>query len=245
MSPWLHGMPSADPEVRLFLFPHAGGAASAYAHWLDMGGEGLELRSVQYPGRETRLRERPVSGIGELADQLARAVAADTPGARFAFFGHSMGALLAFEVARRLRDLGEGGPVHLFAAACAAPQVPRGIEVSTASDERLSAWLVRQDASAAEVVAHPELAALVLPSVRADLTAVENYRLVPGRPLDCPITVLTGVEDSLDGTAVTGWADHTTAGFGHHAFPGGHFFVRPSAAAVQALVRELLRAGPR
>jgi surfactin synthase thioesterase subunit len=239
--PWLTTKPRTPSGVRLFLFPHAGGAASAYTRWLGLGGAALDVRSVQYPGRETRSRERPLSDLMELADGLARAVAADgADGSPYAFFGHSMGALVAFETARRLRELGERGPEHLFVAACAAPQSPREPALSTLPDERLSAWLVRQNPAVAEVLAHPELAALVLPSVRADLTAVEHYRLVPGPALDCPVTVLTGAQDTVHGTDVTGWKDHTTGDFRHHEFPGGHFFVQPSASALIALVRDLL-----
>ncbi|MFF4948449.1 thioesterase II family protein [Streptomyces chattanoogensis] len=239
-SPWLTGIPTADPALRLFLFPHAGGAASAYAHWLDRGGDALEIRSVQYPGREARLRERPLHSIGELADGLARAIAAERPGPPCVFFGHSMGALVAFEVAKRLRDLGLSGPERLFAAACAAPQTPRRTTLGTLTDDLLAAWLIREDPSCAEALAHPELAALVLPALRADLTAVETYRPTPGPPLDCPVTVLTGSDDTLHGVAVTGWRDHTTDEFRHHEFPGGHFFVRTSEREVMNLMEDLM-----
>ncbi|MEU3838645.1 alpha/beta fold hydrolase [Streptomyces sp. NPDC028635] len=239
--PWLTAIPRTRSGVRLFLFPHAGGAASAYARWLDLGGGALDVRAVQYPGRESRLRERPPSGLVQLAEQLAHAVAADGgAGAPCAFFGHSMGALVAFETARHLRELGERGPDHLFVAACAAPQLPREPHLSTLPDERLRAWLEHQNPAVAEVLAHPELAALVLPAVRADLTAVEHYRMRPGPVLGCPVTVLTGDQDTVRGTDVTGWKEHTTGEFRHHEFPGGHFFVQPSASTLITLIRDLV-----
>ncbi len=225
------------------MFPHAGGAASTYSHWFDLANGDVEIRSVQYPGRETRLRELPPHSVGELADGLARAIAADEPGPDVVFFGHSMGGLVAFEVARRLRDLGQPSPRQLFVAACAAPGIRRIEGVSKLSDEELIDWLIHEDEAAAEALAHPELAALVLPPVRADLAAVETYEVVPGRPLDCPITVLTGADDTVQGPGISGWREHTTGEFGHHEFPGGHFFVRPAAGEIFTFMWDRLASG--
>lgn len=242
-APWLTGTPARNPAVRLFLFPHAGGAASAYAHWLGLGGDDLEIRSVQYPGRETRLRERPPHSIDRLAGPLAEAVAAEPPGPASVFFGHSMGALVAYEVARLLRDQGESGPQQLFAAACAAPGTPRTRSASLLPDERLLDWLRSSDEASAAALEHPELAALVLPALRADLTAVETYRAAPARPLDCPLTVLTGADDTLRAAQTAAWRKCTTGEFRQHEFPGGHFFVRSSASELLAFIKAGIASG--
>ncbi len=238
--PWLTGIPLENPAIRLFLFPHAGGSASAYGSWLDAGPRDIEIRAVQYPGRESRLREEPPRSITGLAGPLAAAVAAEPAGPPCVFFGHSMGSLVAFEVARTLREQGFPGPRQMFAAACAAPGGSRRQDVSLLPDEGLLDWARSHDEASAQALAHPELAALSLPALRADLTAVETYRAAPGPLLDCPITVLTGKEDSLHGTDITGWRDCTSSVFEHHEFSGGHFFVRSPENNVLAFLTDRL-----
>ncbi len=159
----------------------------------------------------------------------------------FAFFGHSMGGLVAFEVARRLREQGQS-PVHLFVSASRAPQLVREDRpIHVLPDHEFMDELRRLNGTPEEVLEHGELMGLLLPMIRADFTALETYRHVPGPPLDCPITALGGADDpSVGRTELQAWQRQTRAAFTLHLFPGDHFYLNSAEPAVLALVARAL-----
>lgn len=219
---------------RLFIFPHAGSGASYY-HFLarELKDTPLEVHILQYPGREMRVREKPVSDMATMAQGLARDLHnlfAEKP---FSFFGHSMGALLSFELTRHLREAGAALPRHLFLSGRQPPHFPpQNIQVETLDDTAfLDAVGRRYKALPAELLAHPEILELILPSLRADFTLMERHTHRQAPPLDTPFTLLNGVEDPwVDQPGVGEWQRHTQAPLRQRTFPGGHFYL-PTVAA--------------
>jgi surfactin synthase thioesterase subunit len=250
---WLrrfHPAPDRAP-ARLLLLPHAGGSASYYHPFSEALSGTLDVLAVQYPGRQERHHEPPVRDIGGLADRVVEALAAAGPGERgrpLALFGHSMGALVAYEAAVRLQE--HGTPVReLFASGRRAPSVPEDPEFPDSEDDSaLVADLRAMEGTDREVMDHPDLLRLVLPALRADYRAVRTYRYRPRPPLSCPVTTLIGDGDTrVDRTQAAAWADHTTGRHQLQVLPGGHFYLsapRQRTALVGLLLRRLAGRGP-
>ena len=226
---------------RLYCFPHSGGSAGEFVRWAD-GLSELEVLGLQLPGRGARLSEPAFTRMGPLVDDLVTNVSFGEP---FAFFGHSLGALVAYEVARALRSAGKPGPAHLFVSACAAPQLQgSGPEIHRLPDEELAAWIDSEYGSLGpDLLANPELLQTSLPAHRADFEVVETYRHELGRPLDRPITVIGGADDNLTRTELAGWTGHTTADVDILLLPGDHFYLRQRQSAVWELITRQLGRG--
>ncbi|WP_432146319.1 thioesterase II family protein [Streptomyces sp. bgisy084] len=229
--------PAPQAGRRLVCFPHAGGSASFYHPVSAALSPGVDVLAVQYPGRQDRRQEPTVDDIGHLADRIAEALEGwtDRP---LTFFGHSMGSLVAFEVARRLEH-GPNGPVRLFASGRRAPSAHRDEQVHRRDDDGIIAELRALSGTDARVLQDEELLRMVLPAVRSDYTAVETYRADPGAAVRCPVTVLVGDSDpktSLD--EAWAWEGHTTGGFDLRTFPGGHFYLADRQAEVLDVLRD-------
>jgi surfactin synthase thioesterase subunit len=214
-------------RLRLFCFPHAGAGASIYRTWSDDLPAEVEVCPVQLPGRENRLREPAVSQLPLLVEMLAGALwpYMDRP---FAFFGHSMGGLISFELARQLRRLQHPGPVHLFVAGCPAPQTPDPFpRISELPDRALVAELRRLNGVPALILQHAEMMRLVLPLMRADLALAEHYVYLAENPLDCPISAFGGRQDNaIRNEYLPGWREQTRSTFTLRVFEGDHFFLK-------------------
>lgn len=235
--------PMPEATVRLVCFPHAGGSASFFFPMVKPLAPAVEVVAVQYPGRQDRRHEPNIDSISELADRCFAAVRRfdDKP---LALFGHSMGAVLAYEVALRMREAGLPGPVRLFASGRRAPSRYRAEQVHLQPDDRIIAELRLLSGTNASVLADPELLEMIMPAVRSDYHAIETYRHDPQRRLDRPITVLTGDADPrVSMEEAKAWDDHTSAPIDLHVLPGGHFFLVERGDEVIALLRrELSRA---
>ncbi len=234
--------PRPGAALRLLCFPYAGGGASIYREWSAGLPGSVEVQAVQLPGRESRFREEPYRALGPLADETARVLAGRLE-APFAFFGHSMGAALAFEVTRRLRRAGHELPVHLFVSGRSAPRTPSDEDpIYDLPREEFFAELRRFEGTPEEVLQHEELMAMLEPVLRADFSVAETYEHVPDpEPLPVPITALGGVEDhEVPAENLDAWAEETSRAFERHLLPGGHFFLNQHRSAVLAIVgREL------
>jgi surfactin synthase thioesterase subunit len=230
------------PEFRLFCFPHAGGAASYYFPYGTALAPRAEVLAVQYPGRQDRRGEPLVDDIHRLADHIHAALPARSP-VPYAFFGHSMGAVLAFEVAARIEAAGGDAPVHLFVSGRRAPSVFKAGTVHLLDDRGLMVELSTVGGTDPRLLADWELMAAALPVTRSDYRAIERYRWTPCPPLSCPLTALVGTDDPQAPLAdAQAWRQHTTAGFTLRTFPGGHFYLNEQRAGVLATVRETMRA---
>ncbi|MGW0244886.1 thioesterase II family protein [Micromonospora sp. LA-10] len=225
----------------LVCFPHAGGSASYFTALSSELRSALHVFAVQYPGRQDRLRDRCLTSIFELAEESYAALRPllDRP---VAFFGHSMGAMIAFEVANLMRERLDAAPATLFVSGRRAPSRVRDESVHLRDDAGLVAELKKLSGTDSRILDDEDVLRMVLPSMRSDYRAVESYRFRPGPPLSCPVVALVGADDDkVDLDEARSWGDHTTGGFRLHVFPGGHFYLAEQRQAVADLVsRQLL-----
>ncbi|MFE5584786.1 thioesterase II family protein [Kitasatospora sp. NPDC056531] len=233
--------PRPGAALRLFCLPHSGGGAGPYHSWGARLGPEIEVVAIRLPGREARYRERPISRLDELVPALVRALAPwlDRP---HAWFGHSMGALIGYEVCRELRRCGLPEPVRLLASGRRAPHLPaRSRPVHDAPVADVVAYLKGLDGTPAELLDNPSALSMLLPTMRADLAVSERYRWQPGPPLDCPVSVLGGTADPVATTGeLHAWQLHTSAGCTVRMFDGGHFFLHDDPAPVLRAIAEEL-----
>lgn len=245
ISPFLPPTPApVDPRGRLLCVPFAGGGAGIFRSW-PAAMPFAHVVPLQLPGRERRLRERAYTAMGALIDDLAPAVVPllDRP---FAIFGHSMGAAIAFELARRLRDLGHV-PAHLFLSARRAPgEPPLHPPLFALPDARLIAETERLYGPFPDVLKqHPELLAMFLPTLRADYQLLDTWRPADAPPLSCPLTVLGGKDDhAVPPEVLEGWRAQTTGAFRLRILPGGHFFARDADDARDVVASTLAAERP-
>ena len=229
--------------LRLICFPYAGGGVSAYRPWSDALGPDVEVRPVQLPGRESRLDEPCCTDLDALVHGITNAVSALTA-ARTVLFGYSMGALLAFEVARELRR--RRLPVErLIVAAAPAPHLARSrSRMHELPDAELTEALRDLGGTPDVVFDDSELLQVLLPILRADFTLLERYRHKRDVPLACPISALGGRADALVSAAQLGaWRAHTQEAFDTASFPAGHFFMHACGERVRSHVAALLHRG--
>lgn len=227
-------------SVQLICLPPAGAGASRYREWPAHLPDHVKVVPLALPGRESRFHEAAIDSMDRLVDQLLREVSSHVE-RPFAFFGHSMGALLAFELIRRLRPLGFE-PVRFFAAGCGAPHLARiGPDRHTLPDHEFMTSVQELNGIPAEVLQHPDYVELVLPTLRSDFTLVETYVFRPRRALRCPVSAFGGLRDPEVGRGdLDAWSHHTTGRFTVHVLPGDHFFVDSSRKDLLGLVaREL------
>jgi len=230
--------PNESAERRVFFLPHAGGSAT-YFHPFSLAlPPSIEGLAVQYPGRQDRRTEACVNDLHVLAEMAYDALLPwlDRP---FAVFGHSMGASLGFEVARRLEAAGRP-PVALFVSGRRAPSRFRGEQTYRLADRELIRSLQRLQGTDARLFEDEEIVQMILPALRGDYTAAETYQVRPGPPLQAPIVVLTGrQDDQVTPEEAQAWQQHTTSAFRVRTFEGGHFFL---AERVLAIVDEISQA---
>jgi medium-chain acyl-[acyl-carrier-protein] hydrolase len=229
--------PNPKARLRLFCFPFAGGNAQIYRSFGTRLASDIEVCAVEIPGRGRRMCEEAYVQLSPLVADTSAALLPymDKP---FAFFGHSMGALISFELARLLRNEARQRPVHLFVSARRAPHIP-DLDPPTYNlpDEEFITEIRRLNGTPKEVLENDELSRLLLPILRADFSVCQTYDYQIQPPLECGITAYGGTED-VDVTKehIDAWREHTKGSFAAHMLQGNHFFLQSS----QEVLLELL-----
>ncbi|ADP81116.1 thioesterase II family protein [Pseudofrankia inefficax] len=241
---WIRGFHRAPDGARqLVCFPHAGGGASyffAASRALANARPPVQVLAAQYPGRHDRRHEPAFERVDALADATVAALLAGgwlDPARPPALFGHSMGAVVAFEVARRLeRDAGLVA-AGLFVSGRRAPSTRRAERTHLLDDRGLVDELRRLSGTEGDLLDDDEIVAMILPAVRGDYRAIETYQADPSARVNAPVTALVGTDDPLTTIQeAAAWREHTTAEFGLHVLPGGHFYLNSQLSAVLDIV---------
>lgn len=219
--------PEPSARVRLFCLPFAGGGASIYRGWGKLLGSEIEVCPIQLPGRENRFGETAIKQAQSMAQNLANQIQlySNKP---FYIYGHSMGALLAFELARALQDNGMDIPQGLVLAAHRAAHLPKNRDtLYTLPDDEFIERLKKFGGFPEEVLASKELLAFLMPTLKADFTLCDTYQFEKGQALQCPLYLLAGAHDTEATPAnVDAWREHTTEQAKLHVFDAGHFFIK-------------------
>ncbi|HZF09900.1 MAG TPA: thioesterase II family protein [Thermoanaerobaculia bacterium] len=243
---WLaYREPNPRARLRLFCFPYAGGGASVYRGWGASLPSDVEVCPVQLPGRESRLRDPAFTHMEPLIEALMGVLPTylDLP---FAFFGHSMGGLISFELARELRRRGGPQPFHLFVSGRRSPELPAREEpIHDLPEPEFIEKLRELNGTPEEVLQHAELMRLLTPILRSDFSINENYTFKEEAPLDMGISAFGGLGDEeVTKDDVAAWAKHTRGRFRMRMLPGDHFFVHSAKDLVtEALARDLAELG--
>ena len=243
-TPWLmRRKPASAPRLRLFCFPYAGAGSLPYFKWPDLLPEAdIEVCAIQPPGRESRLHEPSLEEMPRLMDALVKALSPllNVP---FAFFGHSLGALIAFELTRELRRRGLPLPQALIVSGAAAPSLRSGLPPLSGlkRDDFIRELSARYDGIPQQVLEQPEILDLILPILRADLKISESYIYQDEPPLPVPVCAWGGTRDPrVSEAALEDWRRQTQKSFSLKMFPGGHFFINEmTVQVVQAVQNEL------
>ena len=238
---WVVPTPRPAARRRLFCFPYAGGSAPVYHKLQRALPADVEVCCLQPPGRGFRMRDPAFHELDALVAAIDGVLRPrlDRP---FALFGHSMGALVAFELTRRLRAGGGPLPGHLFASAAPAPQVARPRLVSTALEAPAFWAAVNQlYGTPAQAMADPALLELAVPPLKDDFRILVAYRYRAEAPLPMPITAFMGSADPMvDRAGAEAWREQTTAAFALHQIPGPHLYLRDAPPPLPALVAAAL-----
>jgi medium-chain acyl-[acyl-carrier-protein] hydrolase len=228
--------------LRLVSFPYAGGGASLFKPWITQLPGSIEIWAAQLPGREDRLGEAPLSDWGTLRAALIEAFGPvlKTP---YALFGHSLGAIIAFDCAKSLVQEGLAGPVHLWVSEHRAPHLPNRVSPIRNLPDPVFIQQIRAFGGTPEAVLDDdEVMQMVLPTLRADFCLAETYQRSASKPVACPISAFGGLDDSwVRPDELAAWQMYTTSSFEVRLRPGDHFFLKTSQAVLLELLIEEIR----
>jgi len=237
---WFSRTSHSSPKVRLFCFPYAGGNARMFREWHDWCGPEVEVVAVELPGRGFNSRMPFINSMDAMIERLLPVIdpLLDRP---FALFGHSMGALISFELSRALKARGCKTPLRLFASGMRAPHLWGGDKIHLLPDDQFVEALKTLNGTPSEILGDSDLLEMFVPLLRADLRLSETYQFIPGTPLQHPITVFGGIEDiTTPANHLHEWERHTCSSCTVRLLEGHHFFIQQSAHLVAASILKSL-----
>jgi len=222
-----------DASLRLYCFPHSGASPGEYLRWGDRLPD-IEVLGLQYPGRGNRMAEPPFTQMSDLVNAIVAEATFDTP---FVFFGHSLGALTAYETARTLRDSGRAQPAFLLVSALRAPHMAH-MRAHELDDSQLMGSIEKNFGPLSTAINEdPELRQATLACLRADSTILETYCPTPAPPMDFPILALGGESDE-ETVYLPTWADYSTHPLTRHILPGDHFYLRQEIDSIMRIIAD-------
>ncbi len=231
-------------RIKLFCFPYAGGAVASYNQWRQYFDKTIEFRPIELAARGRRMREPNYNSIDDAVDDVFNIIKNELVSEPYAFFGHSMGSMIAFELAYKIRDNNLPMPVHIFFSGRAAPQVPRDNKrkLHHLPEDEFKKEMLEMGGTPKEFFEHPELMEVFLPLLRGDFRLTETYTHgIKDAPLDCNITVLSGKKDEDTTEEVEAWRIHTQKECDIHYFEGDHFFIHEETEKVVNIINAALR----
>lgn len=231
-----------SPILRLFCFHYAGGSASIFRQWSKDIIKEVEVVAIQLPGREERFDEPQLSNICEVIDNLCLNFA-DYTNKPFIFFGHSIGAMIAFEFTRALRKHSMLQPKHLIISGAKAPQVPiTKSPIHSLPTVKFIEELKKYNGTPDHIINDEEMMSIFIPTLRADFCVAETYKYIGEEPFNHPITAFGGLnDDTFDSQNLQKWQTQTTSSFESYFFPGDHFFINSSYDKVIKIVNFILQ----
>ena len=234
-----------EPALRVFFFPYAGGSADVYRSWRRWIPEQIDVCLVHLPGRGKNIKQPAFKRLIPLVNEIANRIDHETR-IPYVLYGHSMGAVISFELSRELFRRHGNGPKHLFVSGRVAPQWPPDEITFNLPHDKFLDKLKNLNGTPREVLENPELMQLFSSILRADFEIVQTYEYQLGEPLPCPITVYGGLEDEhVPSESCHAWGKQTSAGYKVRMFKGDHFFIRnPGPEFINAFQRDLLSAIP-
>lgn len=231
-------------KIKLFCFPYAGGSARLYKSWQKFFPPEIEIVPVEAPGRGKRYGEKPCESIEEMVNDAFNQVKDQITDGDYAFFGHSMGAVITHELTYRILDAGKPAPMHLFLTGRGAPHVPDEKDdehIHLLPDEEFKQKLVEYGGTPEEVLANEELMKIFLPILRADFKVCDTYERIGSElKFDFGITVMVGLEEKLTEEQIQGWQEYTDQKIKINRFPGGHFFIHHHTINVVRIVAQTI-----
>lgn len=229
--------------VKLFCFPYGGGSATIYHDWKKYLSKNIELHPVELAARGSRMRDPNYDSIDEAADDVLKIIRNDLEIAPYAFFGHSLGSMIAFELAYKIRKEGLPYPIHIFFAGRGAPHMPW--------HEKKKYYKLQEDEFRKEVMALggipkeflevPEFMDMLFTLLRGDYKIAETYSFIEkDAPLDCGITLLNATNDEASREDIEAWKVHAGKECNVHYFEGGHFFLREETEKILDIINATL-----
>jgi surfactin synthase thioesterase subunit len=230
-------------KIKLFCFPYAGGAAAAYSPWRQYLNPGIELRAIELAARGRRMRDANYNTIDDAVDDVFSIIKDELAQGPYALCGHSMGSMIAFELAYKIQRGNLPGPVHVIFSGRAAPQVPRDKKrkLHHLGDNEFKEQMLEMGGTPKEFFEHPELLEVFLPLLKGDFRLTETYtHPTKDAPLPCDITVLAGKQDEDSEDEVNAWNVHTSGKCDIHFFEGGHFFIHDEPERVVNIINDAI-----
>lgn len=231
-------------KIKLFCFPFAGGAAASYSQWRQFMDPAIDLRPIELAARGRRMREANYNSIDDAVNDVFNIIKDELKQGPYALYGHSMGSMITFELAYKIKAAGYPGPIHCFFTGRAAPQISRDKKrrLHHLDDKQFKEQLLEMGGTPKEFFEHPELLEVFLPLLKGDFRLTETYIHPPkDSPLDCDITVMSGRQDEDSEEEVEAFRIHTKGNCNIHYFDGGHFFIYEEQPRVLEIINQSLK----